>query len=124
MTFLGYILLPIGLAGLCLSTKWLYRLFVFSTLFSASAVMNFGEGEHASALQVWMFFGFLWLLRLLVEHLSTLSFSINRRIVRPCLWLIAFLLIASFSLIMPVYINGSLAITSPYLGDETQTPLY
>jgi hypothetical protein len=124
MTVLGYILLPVGLAGLCLSTKLLYRIFVFWTLFSATAVMNFGEGEHASALQVWMFFGFLWLLRLLIEHLSTLSFSIDRRIVRQCLWLIAFLSIATLSLIMPVYINGSLAITSWHLGDWTQTPLY
>ncbi|MDR3739245.1 MAG: hypothetical protein P4L40_09520 [Terracidiphilus sp.] len=124
MTPLGYILLPVGLAGLFFSTKWLYRLFVFWTLFSASSVMNFGEGESGSALQVWMFFGVLWLLRLILDHLSTLSFSIDRRMVRQCLWLIAFLFIASLSLMMPVYINGSLAITSPYLGDGTQTPLY
>lgn len=124
MTPLGYVMLPIGLAGLFLSTKWLYRCFVFWTLFSASSVANFGEGENASALQVWMFFGSLWLLRLIMEHLSTLSFSIDRRILRPCLWLMAFLFVAAVSLIMPVYINGTLAITSPILGDGSETPLY
>jgi len=124
MTPLGYIMLPIGLAGLFLSTKWLYRLFVFWTLFSASSVANFGEGENGSALQVWMFFGSLWLLRLILGHLSTLSFAIDRRLLRPCLWLIAFLFVATVSLIMPAYINGTLAIASPILGDASETPLY
>ncbi len=117
-------MLPVGLAGLFLSKRWLYRLFVFSTLFSATSAINFGDADSGSALQLWMFFGFLWLLRLTMEHLLTLSFSMDRRIVRSCLWLIAFLFVASFSLIMPVYINGTLAIASPILGDTSETPLY
>jgi hypothetical protein len=40
MTPLGYIMLPVGLAGLFLSKRWLYRLFVFSTLFSATSAIN------------------------------------------------------------------------------------
>jgi hypothetical protein len=124
MTPLGYIMLPVGVAGLCLSRKWLYRFFVFFTLFSASSAANFGEGDNGSALQIWMLFGFFWLLRLLLDHLSTLSFSIDKRIVRPCLWLIAFLFVASLSLVMPVYINGALAITSPTLGNNSETPLF
>src|SRR5579859_1014373 len=124
MTPLGYILLPVGLAGLVLSTKWLYRLFVFWTLFSASAAVNIGEGDNGSALQVWMFFAFLWLLRLFLERLSTLSFAIDRRVLHPCLWLIGFLAVASVSLLMPVYINGRLVIDSPFLGDTAETPLY
>ncbi len=124
MTPLGYIMLPVGLSGMLLSKKWLYRFFVFWTLFSASSAANFGEGDNGSALQVWMLFGFLWLLRLVIERLSTLSFAIDRRIFRPCLWLIAFLVVATLSLFMPVYINGSLAITSPYLGVSSETPLY
>jgi len=124
MTPLGLFMLPIGLAGLFLSKKWLYRLFVFWTLFSATSVVNFGEGENGSALQVWMFFGFLWLLRLLLDAVSTLSFSVDRRIARPSIWLIAFLVVSSASLLMPVYINGRLAITSPILGDGSATPLY
>ena len=124
MTPLGYVVLLPGVAGFLFSKKWLYRLLVFWTLFSASTAMNFGEGESGSGLQVWMFFGALWLLRLVIEHLSTFSFSIDRRIVRPCLWLIAFLIVAAVSLIMPAYINGELAITSAHFGDNSQTPLH
>lgn len=124
MTPLGYILLPVGIVGLFVSKKWLYRLFVFWTLFSATSAANFGDDENGSGLQVWMLFGFLWLLRLLLDHLSILSFAIDRRILRPCFWLVGFLAIASFSLIMPVYINGRLAISSPILGDFSETPLY
>jgi hypothetical protein len=117
-------MLPIGLLGLLLSRKWLYRLFVFWTLFSASAAANFGEGQNASALQVWMLFGSLWLARLGLDHLLTFSFSGDRRILRPCLWLTAFLFISSLSLVMPVYINGKLAIASPFLFDVSETPLF
>lgn len=124
MTPLGFLMLPIGVAGLFLSKKWLYRLFVFWTLFSATSVANFGEGENGSALQAWMFFGVLWLLRLSLDRLTMLSISVDRRIMRPAIWIAVFLVAASISLIMPVYINGRLQITSPILGDGSQTPLY
>ena len=124
MTILGYIMLPIGLAALLLSKRWLYRLFIFWTLFSATSVINIGEGESGSALQVWMFFGFLWLLRLTFDHLQMLSLSIDRRVLSACLWLIAFLIVASLSLFMPVYINGGLGIASPFLGENYEVPLY
>ncbi|WP_263351554.1 O-antigen ligase family protein [Acidicapsa acidisoli] len=124
MTPLGYILLPVGFAGLLLSAKWLYRLFVFWTLFSASSAINLGDSDSGSALQVWMVFAFLWLLRLLLERLSTLSFAIDRRVLRLCLWLIGFLAVAGISLVMPAYINGRLTISSPILGENTETPLY
>ncbi len=124
MTILGYLMLPIGLAGLLLSEKWLYRLFVFWTLFSATSAINLGEGDNGSALPVWMLFGFFWLLRLTLDHFSARSFSINRQILSPCLWLVAFLFIATLSLFMPIYINGRLGIESPFLGDNSATPLY
>jgi hypothetical protein len=124
MTPLGYMMLPVGLAGLLLSKKWLYRSFVFWTLFSATSIANLGEDEDGSALQIWMFFGFLWLLRLVLDRLPTLSISVDRRILRPCFWLVAFLFIASISLIMPAYINGTLTITSPYIGGGSDTPLF
>jgi hypothetical protein len=124
MTPLGYALLPVGLLGLLLSTKWLYRLFVFWTLFSASSAINFGEAEKGSGLQVWMFFGSLWLLRLILEHIPAFSFPIDRRVLRPCLWVTAFLFVGMLSLIMPLYINGRLIIASPYLGDDFGAPLY
>jgi O-antigen ligase len=97
---------------------------VFWTLFSASSAANIGEGENGSALQIWMLFGSLWLLRLLFEHMSVFSFSLDRRIARPSIWLIAFLLVASFSLVMPLYIDGALQIASARLGDFSETPLH
>jgi hypothetical protein len=124
MTPLGYLLLPAGVVGLLFSRKWLYRLFVFWTLFSASSVANFGEGENASALQVWMLFGSLWLLRVLFEHLNRLSFALDRRIARSSIWLIAFMFVAACSLVMPLYINGALLITSAQLGDFSEIPLH
>lgn len=117
-------MLPVGMVALFLSKKWLYRFFVFATLFSASSAINFGEGENGSALQIWMLFGSLWLLRLTIESLLRCDFIIDRRIVRPCLWLMVFLLVASISLIMPIYIHGSLAITSSQLGNGSETPLF
>lgn len=113
MTPIGYIMLPLGVAGLLLSRKWLYRMFVFWTLFSATSAMNFGDEDNGYALQRWMFFSFLRLLRLFLNRGSTFAFSIDRRIVRPRMWLIGF---ATVSLIMPILINGRLLINSPILG--------
>jgi len=124
MTPLGYIMLLAGLVSLLFSKKWLYRLFVFWTLFSASSAANFGEGENGSALQVWMLFGCLWLLRELFETFSQFSLSLDRRIARQAIWLVIFLLVASISLIMPAYINGRLQISSPQLGNLSETPLF
>jgi hypothetical protein len=123
MTALGYILLPIGFAGLLTSSRWLYRLFVFWTLFSATSVLNVGGTENGSAVQVWMFFGSLWILRLGLERVSLLSFSIDNHLRHMSYWMIAFLGVATVSLVMPVLINGSLLITSPIFGDNTETPL-
>src|SRR5208337_4784977 len=99
-------------------------IFVFSSLFSATSVMNFGEGESGSAVQAWMLLGFIWLLRLSSERVSTFSLSIDRRIFNQCAWLIAFLFFASISLIMPLYINGRLSISAPRLFDTSEVPLF
>jgi O-Antigen ligase len=123
MTFWGYIFLPLGLAAAIFSPKWLYRLLIFWTLFSATSFANFGQEDTGSALQVWMFLGVLWLIRLFAESASSFSFAVDRRILPACTWLAAFLLIAVFSLVMPIYIDGSLVIASPILGDNTETPL-
>jgi hypothetical protein len=124
MTPLGYILLPVGFAGLLTSTRWLYRLFVFWTLFSATSVLNVGSADNASAVQVWMFFAALWILRLGMERVSLLSFSIDNRLKRMSFWMIAFLGVATLSLVMPALINGNLRIASPILGSNDETPLF
>jgi hypothetical protein len=122
MTFWGYIMLPLGLAAM-FSPRWLYRLLIFWTLFSASSFANFGQDDNSSALQVWMFLGVIWLFQLFAASAFSFSFSVDRRILPACAWLAAFLLIAASSLIMPIYIDGSLLISSPFLGDNSETPL-
>jgi hypothetical protein len=70
-----------------------------------------------------MFFGALWILRLGLERVSLISFSIDNRLKRMSYWMIAFLSVAAVSLVMPILINGSLEIASPFFGDNTETPL-
>ncbi len=124
MTFLGYLALLIGLLFFVFSETWLYRFCVFWTLFSASSAINLGDIGTGSALPVWMLLGLLWLLRKGIKNLPTLHFAIDRRIFRPCTGLILFVLLACVSLLMPLYIDGRLLITSPILGDTSQTPLH
>ena len=106
------------------SPKWLYRLLIFWTLFSATSFANFGQEDTGSGLQIWMFLGVLWLVRLFAESAFSFSFAVDRKILPACTWLAAFLLIAVFSLAMPIYIDGSLAIASPTLGDNSEIPLH
>ena len=124
MTPLGYILLPLGLLGLLTSAHRLYCIFVFWTLFSATSVINVGGPDNGSAVQVWMFFGTLWLLRLGLERASLLDFSIDDRVKPMAFWILGFLAVATVSLIMPVLINGRLEIASPILGNDQETPLF
>ena len=123
MTVLGYILIPVAIIT-TFFPKWLYRIFVFSALFTASAIANFGEGEGASALQVSTFFGALWLARLTFEQLSTHRLIVDKRVLPHLAWLAGFISIATLSLMMPVYINGSLVIEPPILGATGDAPLY
>jgi len=124
MTVLGYIMLTVAMASFLFSPKWLYRMLVFWSLFSASTAANIGSGEDVSALQVWMLLGALWLGRLILDNLLRLSFGLDRRILSQSLWLLGLILIAAISLWMPVYIDGSLMIMSPMLMKTTETPLY
>ncbi|HEY0796720.1 MAG TPA: O-antigen ligase family protein [Acidisarcina sp.] len=123
MTPHAFILVPLGLMLFVFSRKWLYRLMVASTLFSGTAVFNLGSGDGASGVQVWMFFGSLWLLREAITRLLQGRLSIRRRLVTPATWLGVFLFMAAISLVMPLYINGHLQIGSATLTDNSTTPL-
>ncbi|HEY0758500.1 MAG TPA: hypothetical protein VGD59_04505 [Acidisarcina sp.] len=124
MTPHAFVLLPLGVCLLLFSRKWLYRFLIASTVFSATAVFNVGSGDNASGVQVWMFFGSLWLLREAVSRLATGDLNVRRDLLAPLSLLSLFVLIVSLSLIMPAYINGSLQIASPYLFDPSTSPLY
>jgi O-antigen ligase len=124
VTILGYIFLPIALICLFFSEKWMLRLFLFWTLFSASSAINFGSKESGSALQMWMFFAFLWLLQKCLRGIARLSLAVDWHILPQCVWIGVFLLVSCTSLIMPVYINGRLIVTSAFLDVSGDTPLY
>jgi hypothetical protein len=123
MTVLGVIFAAIGLLALAFSSKWLYRLTIFSIPFSATTVMNFGSGDTSSGIQVWMYFGLLWLIR---ESGLTLMFpwrSMPRIAIGRVSCVLLFVFVLLLSLLMPLYIDGALQIASPLLLDSTSTSL-
>jgi len=124
MTPLGFIIVPLGLILLLNSREWLYRCVVFSVFFSATVVLNVGSGDNASGLQVWMYFASLWLAGSLFDGLRTRKLAISGKLIVPTGILLIFLFIAMTSLFMPLYINGRLAIASPFLFENFRTPLY
>jgi hypothetical protein len=123
MTPHAFVLVPLGLLLTVFSRKWLYRVVVASTLFSGTAVFNFGSGDGASGVQVWMFFGSLWLVREGIVRLVQGRLSIRRNLLTPIVWLSMFLFTAALSLVMPIYINGHLQIGAAFLTDNSATPL-
>lgn len=123
MTWLGCILVPIGLAALLLSRKWSYRLFVLSIPFSGTVVANVGSGDNASGVQLWLFFGATWLLRELFCARRGLDVRLNRKLIVPYMALLLFVVVAAASLAVPAYTSGTIQIESPLLLDYTTTPL-
>lgn len=124
MTPLGYVIIPVGLVIACASRRWLLRLLIISIPFSDSVIANVGSGDNASGIQIWMFVGALWLLRESIFAIGTLDFRLRRSLAAPCAWLAGFVTAAAVSLLMPIYIDGSLQIASPLLLDTSVTPLY
>jgi hypothetical protein len=94
MTPHAFLLVPLGLALLIFSRKWLYRLFIASTVFSGTAVFNVGSGDNASGVQVWMFFGTLWLLRDLGSRLGRGNVSLRKSLASSAGWLLVFLFVS------------------------------
>jgi hypothetical protein len=123
ITPIGCFLIPLAIGLSIVRPNWLYVLMIFFGPFSATSVLNFGSGEAASGLQAWMFLGALWLIRELAPQLVQLSIKLKEPLRRPSLYLSVFLLTAALSLLMPIWINGSLQIVSPSLLDFSTTPL-
>jgi hypothetical protein len=71
-----------------------------------------------------MYFGALLLLRDLCGLLLNLNASLATPLIKRGMFLLAFILVLTISLLMPVYINGNLQIVSPILTDLSSTPLY
>jgi hypothetical protein len=123
MTYMGYFAALLGVVLFFWSRTALYCAFVFSLPFSATAVMNIGAGDAASGVQVWMFFGLLWLCRELMPQATALKIILRRPLYSPAACLAAFVLVAVLSTLMPLWINGSLHIIGEKLLDNSTSPL-
>jgi hypothetical protein len=124
VTPLGVIIAVLGFQIFLASRRWTYRLFLFSIPFSGTSVLNVGNGDSASGVQVWMYFGALLLLRDLVTWLLNPNASLAVSLLKRSKYLGLFTLILATSLVMPVYIDGRLQIASPLLTDLSSSPLY
>lgn len=102
VTWIGMILLPLGLLLAILSPKWLYNLTVFLIPFTATAVLNSGTYSSVFAVQ---YLGILWMLRYWADLLLVPELLIKREYFEP-FWLWFFGLVVITSMIMPLLING------------------
>uniref|UniRef100_E6QLJ1 O-antigen ligase n=1 Tax=mine drainage metagenome TaxID=410659 RepID=E6QLJ1_9ZZZZ len=123
ITPIGWILIPLGVILFFANPTWLYVLTIFFAPFSATAVVNIGSGEATSGVQAYLMFATLLITQKLLNALLRLKVGFPKKIRKP-LWLL-FLFVATClaSLVMPLWINGRLQITSPLLTDMATTPL-
>src|SRR5215469_16461947 len=115
ITYIGWILIPLSAFFYWVESEYLYFLAVFFLPFSATAIVNIGSADSASGVQVSMLFGSLWILRELFsfrEH----QYASLQQLLTPVRRLGMFLLVASISLLVPLWIGGQLVIESPELG--------
>jgi hypothetical protein len=119
ITWLGVLLLPLGVMFFILAPKWLQVLTVFSIPFTATSLLNTHSGVPLSPFQ---FFGLLFIAR------QSFSSRTGRVTKVSCedhsqLLLILFLGVVVLSMIMPVIIDGGLLVSSNQLNDLYEEPL-
>ncbi len=121
ITFVGWILIPLGIAFYCCRKQYLYPLTIFLVPFSATAVMNVGTGDSDSGLPAALFVGCLWIATEIRSR--SLSMTGESHLNKSRRRLQSFLVVVFISLLMPLWINGGLEIESAMLLDTTATPL-
>ncbi|OGU15799.1 MAG: hypothetical protein A2076_14450 [Geobacteraceae bacterium GWC2_53_11] len=106
VTWIGLIILPLGLLLAFLSPRWLYYLTVFSIPFSATALLNSGSESSKFAVQ---YLGMLWMIRYWITRGMRLiqipTLRINKESFAP-FWLWFFGVVVTASMIMPYLIRG------------------
>ncbi len=124
LTPIGWVLIPLGFGLFLFTPQYLYPLTVFFLPFSATAIINVESSGSFSGVQATMFFGALWMARGLPSLWRFPKSSWKQKLRVPNVQLGFFVLIVLGSLIMPVWINGSVSIESPLLTDPGSTPLH
>src|SRR2546430_6036979 len=119
ITWLGFVLIPLGVIAFVVAPKWLYGIAVFSIPFTATSLLNSSSGYPLSPL---LFFGTLFMVRQLLSS-RTSGITKESREDHSQLFLILFLGVVVLSMIMPVIINGRLLVSSSQLYDLYEEPL-
>lgn len=124
LTPIGSILISVGVGLFLFAPEHLYTLAVFFLPFSATAIVNVESAGSFSGIQATMFFGALWMVRALVGFWRAPQSPCKQKLWISNAQLGIFVLVALISLIMPIWINGSVSIESPILADPGSTPLH
>jgi O-antigen ligase len=124
VTPIGWVLLVVGPLLMIVRPKWLYIATVFFLPFTATDIVNVGSGLNVSGLQASMFLGALLILRFIADAFRKKGLPILRAGNGSLVWLGLFTAVTALSLIMPIWIDGRVAIPSPYLLDNSSEPLY
>ncbi len=119
ITWVGALLIPLGVLLLVVAPKWLQPIAVFSIPFTATSLLNSSSGFPLSPLQ---FFGTLFIARQLFSRRLSRILRASRED-RSQLFLILFLSVVILSMIMPLIINGRLLVSSNQVSDLYEEPL-
>jgi O-antigen ligase len=119
ITWLGALLIPLGVLLLAVAPKWLQPITVFSIPFTATSLLNSSSGVPLSPLQ---FFGTLFVIRQLFSSRFGRILRVKRED-RSQLLLLLFMSVAVLSMIMPLIINGKILVSSSQLHDLYEEPL-
>jgi hypothetical protein len=113
--------MPLGIALCLFAPDRLYALLVFFLPFSATAVVNIGSGDSASGVQAPIFLGALWMAREFPRFLAAKDSPVRLNLRVSTKQLLWFVLVALLSLIMPIWINGSVYIDNTELSNGIST---
>src|SRR6267154_354981 len=119
ITWLGFLLLPLGAIFFIVVPRWLYIITVFSIPFTATSLLNTQSGVPLSPLQ---FFGLLFIVRQLFSSRTGRITKESPEDHSKSL-LMLFLGVVVLSMIMPLIIDGKLLVSSNQLNDLYEEPL-
>ena len=108
ITWIGAILLPLGIYAYFFSPNLLYVATIFLLPFSATAILNFGFLEATTGIQSMVYFGTLWMLSAGPDALRRCRVWRSRQMQTSVRRLRFFMLVVGLSLLMPIWINGDL----------------
>ena len=123
ITWIGAILLPLGIYGYFFAPSLLYVGTIFLLPFSATAVLNIGFMDATTGIQAMIYFGTLWMLSVGPDALRRCRVWRTRQMQTSVRRLRFFMLVVGLSLLMPIWINGSLVIEPYEIGSLESMPL-